>query len=58
MRSKEITLVQCDALHERGFDGWWNAIEKLLGCNEWGDGHAAFIIHMLLVGFRRHGQHV
>ena len=47
MRSDSIHLVTHDDLQTSGFDGWWNPVEKLIGCIEWDDGRSTFIAHTL-----------
>ena len=43
MRNPYIGEVSSDALHDGGFDGWWNPVEKLLGTLEWRDGNTTFL---------------
>ena len=47
MRSREIAQVTHDELLSSGFDGWWNPVEKLIGCIEWGRGETTFIAKTL-----------
>ena len=45
MRSESIHQVTHEDLQTSGFDGWWNLVEKLIGCIEWGKGKSTFIAH-------------
>ena len=43
MRSINVGGVSTSLLEDKGFDGWWNPVESLIGCIDWGGGHMTFI---------------
>ena len=47
MRSQVIARVTHEELLGSAFDGWWNPVEKLIGCVEWGPGKVTFIAQTL-----------
>ena len=47
MRSQTIHQVTHEDLRASGFDGWWNPVEKLIGCVEWGQAKVTFIAQTL-----------
>ena len=47
MRSESLHQVTHVDLQTSGFGGWWNPVEKLIGCIEWGKGKSTFIAQTL-----------
>ena len=47
MTSGSIHQLTHEDLQTSGFDGWWNSVEKLIGCIESGDGRSTFIAQIL-----------